>query len=92
MKNKKVTPKKKHTLLKGEGVNQHTLYGDFAIDETQTEFAEVQVKKDSVLRHEQPDGSFSNEHKPLKVEQGDWVMGKQVEYNPFSRSVSQVWD
>lgn len=92
MKNKKVTPKKKHTLLKGEGVNQHTLYGDFAIDETQTEFAEVEVKKDSVLRHEQPDGSFSNEHKPLKVEQGDWVMGKQVEYNPFEGTITQIWD
>ncbi len=23
---------KKHTLLVGEGVNQHTLYGDFAMD------------------------------------------------------------
>ena len=25
--------KKKHTLLKGEGVNQHTLYGDFKVEE-----------------------------------------------------------
>ena len=47
MKNKKVTPKKKHTLLKGEGVNQHTLYGDFIVDETQTDFAEVEVRKDT---------------------------------------------
>ena len=24
---------KKHTLLKGEGTNQHTLYGDFSVEE-----------------------------------------------------------
>jgi hypothetical protein len=92
MKKNKVTTKKKHTLLKGEGMNQHTLYGEFVIDEPQTDFADVGVKEDSVLRHEQPDGSFSNEHKPLKVEKGDWVMGKQVEYNPFEGRVTQIWD
>ena len=81
---------KKHTLLKGEGTNQHTLYGEFQIGE-QTEFTDVSVKQDSDLKHEQPDGSFG-EHQTLKIEKGEWVMGKQVEYNPFKRSVSQVWD
>jgi hypothetical protein len=88
----KLKKKKQHTLLKGEGANQHTLYGEFKIDETKTEFSEVVVTEDSVLRHEQPDGSFSNEHQPLKVEKGNWVMGKQVEYNPFQRTISQIWD
>ena len=83
--------KQKHTLLKGEGSNQHTLYGEFTINEEST-FATLEVTKDSVLKHEQPDGSFSNEHQALKIDKGNWVMGKQVEYNPFSRSVSQVWD
>jgi hypothetical protein len=83
--------KTKHTLLKGEGANQHTLYGEFKIDEEKS-FATLEVTKDSVLKHEQPDGSFSNEHQALKIDEGKWVMGKQVEYNPFSRSVSQVWD
>ena len=83
--------KTKHTLLKGEGANQHTLYGEFKIDE-ETSFTTLKVTKDSVLKHEQPDGTFSNEHQALKVEKGDWVMGKQVEYNHFNRSVSQVWD
>ena len=83
---------KKFTLLKGEGINQHTLYGSFKIDENISDYAEVLVMEDSVLRHEQPDGSFSNEHKPLKVEQGDWVMGKQVEYNPFEGTITQIWD
>jgi hypothetical protein len=88
----KMTNKKKHTLLKGEGVNQHTLYGNFSIDETQTEFSDVLVKEDSLLKHEQPNGEFSNEHQTLKVEKGDWVMGKQVEYNPFEGRITQIWD
>lgn len=82
--------KKKHTLLKGEGVNQHTLYGDFAVEEN-TDFAKVEVKKESLLKHEQPDGSFA-EHNTLQIEKGDWVMGKQVEFNPFDKKVTQVWD
>ena len=89
MPNKKL---KKHTLLKGEGSNQHTLYGDFTMDTNVVEFSNLVVTKDSVLRHEKPNGEFSNEHKALKIEKGNWVMGKQVEYNPFKRSVSQVWD
>ena len=43
------------------------------------------------LIHEQPNGKFA-EHNTLKVEVGEWVMGKQVEFNPFNQSVSQVWD
>lgn len=82
--------KKKHTLLKGEGANQHTLYGDFKVGE-QNEFTDVIVEKDSLLKHEQPDGSFG-EHNGLQVEKGNWVMGKQVEFNPFSKKVTQVWD
>jgi hypothetical protein len=82
--------KKKHTLLKGEGANQHTLYGDFKVGE-QTEFTDVVVEKDSELKHEQPDGSFA-EHNTLQVEKGNWVTGRQVQYNPFDRKVTQVWD
>jgi hypothetical protein len=85
-----MTKKTKHTLLKGEGANQHTLYGDFKIGE-QTDFMEVEVVKESLLKHEQPDGSFG-EHKTLKIEKGGWVMGKQVEYNPFNQKITRVWD
>lgn len=83
---------KKHTLLRGEGTNQHTLYGDFQLDTEVALFSDIKVTKDSVLKHEKPNGEFSKEHKALKVEKGDWVMGRQVEYNPFKRSISQVWD
>lgn len=84
--------KTKHTLLMGEGTNQHTLYGSFTIDEKAIEFSDIVVTKDSILKHEKPNGEFSNEHKALQVEKGNWVMGKQVEYNPFKRTISQVWD
>lgn len=83
----------KHTLLVGEGTNQHTLYGDFSIDlEIDTDFPEVLVKNDSDLKHEKPNGAWSNEHKTLRVDKGIWVMGKQVEYNPFNREVTRIWD
>lgn len=86
MKNKQ----KKHILLKGEGVNQHTLYGDFQIEEKE-EFSELSLNSNGVLRHEQPDGSFG-EHQPLQIQKGNWVMGRQVEYNPFNQNISRVWD
>lgn len=84
---------KKHTLLVGEGTNQHTLYGNFYMDlEDRTDFPQVLVKDNSELKHEKPNGAWSNEHKSLQVDKGSWVMGKQVEYNPFNRSVSRIWD
>lgn len=81
----------KKTLLRGEGSNQHTLYGNFATADVLEDFAPVKVYEKSLLRHEQPDGSFG-EHNGLAVEPGEWVMGKQVEYNPFKREVTQIWD
>jgi hypothetical protein len=81
----------KHTLLKGEGINQHTLYGDFAVDTEKDDYTRLVVDKDSVLRHETPSGQFA-EHKALEVNKGKWSMGKQVEFNPFENRVSRVWD
>ena len=71
-----INPKKKmkkKTILKGEGVNQHTLYGNFTdINES--------------------DSGKHAEHETLKVDKGFWVMGRQVEYNPFDKKVTRVWD
>ena len=67
-------------------------YGNFSIDTEATEFSDIVVTKDSVLKHEKPNGDFSNEHKALQVEKGNWVMGKQVEYNPFNQQVTRIWD
>jgi hypothetical protein len=82
--------KTKHTLLVGEGVHQHTLYGKFEIG-TQTEFTDVDVLEESLLKHEHPSGKFG-EHQTLQVEKGDWVMGKQVEFNPFEQKITRIWD
>lgn len=83
---------KKYTLLKGEGIHQHTLYGSFAsVDSAIYDFDWIEVLKDSVLRHEKPDATFG-EHKALPIKRAVYVMGKQVEYNPFSRMLSRVWD
>lgn len=82
--------KQKHTLLLGEGVHQHTLYGNFMVGE-QPYFTEVNVMEESLLKHEHPNGNFG-EHQTLKVETGEWVMGKQVEYNPFNQSITRIWD
>ena len=82
--------KTKHTLLKGEGIHQHTLYGDFMIG-NEDEFTTVQVEQDSLLKHEKPSGTFG-EHETLKIEKGRWVTGKQVEYNPFEERITRVWD
>ena len=82
--------KTKHTLLKGEGINQHTLYGDFKIG-NEEDYTNVIVEKESELKHEQPNGKFA-EHNGLMIEKGAWVMGKQVEYNPFENTISRVWD
>lgn len=82
--------KTKHTILKGDGTNQHTLYGKFSIEEV-GDYPEVVVKKESILKHEMPNGEFG-EHKGLVVEEGTWSVGKQVEYNPFTKNITRVWD
>jgi hypothetical protein len=81
----------KQILLLGEGKNQHTLYGEFAIKPQREDFAELTVLAESKLQHEEPSGRFA-EHNTLKVEKGNWVMGQQVEFNPFKGTISRVWD
>ena len=83
--------KNKHTLLVGEGVHQHTLYGDFLIEENREDFTNLSVQKDSLLKHEQPSGA-KGEHETLKIDKGSYRMGKQVEYNPFEGTITRIWD
>jgi hypothetical protein len=77
-------------ILKGEGMHQHTVYGDFGHVDNNGALA-LNVENDSILYHEKPDQTFG-EHKTLPVSKGTWYVGKQVEYNPFSQQVSRVWD
>jgi hypothetical protein len=83
--------KTKQTILTGEGINQHTLYGNFLTENEITDFCEIDVKKDSVLKHEEPNGNFA-EHKGLNVGKGKWIMGVQIEFHPFSQNISRIWD
>ena len=83
--------KNKHVMLFGEGSHLHMLHGDFKIDVDAKEFSTLVVTKDCELRHETPSGSFA-EHNTLIIDKGNWAMGKQVEFNPFTREVSNVFD
>jgi len=83
--------KKKQTILFGEGIHQHTLYGKFVSENELNDFAVIEIKEDTLLKHELPNGKFG-EHNTLSIEKGQWVMGKQVEYNPFTQKVTRVWD
>lgn len=83
---------KKLVLLKGEGTNLHVLHGDFEVLEQDDSFTVISVNEPSLLKHETPEGYFSQEHKTLNVPKGSWVMGKQVEWNPFSAKIVDIWD
>lgn len=76
-------------LLKGEGENQHVLYGD-AVISGEKDYKQVDMRSDGILKHEDPDGRHA-EHKSILIQQGEWVMGMQVEYDPFSvKSLSDI--
>ena len=75
--------KNKKTLLVGEGINQHTLYGDFQVEEMQNDFFEVSVKSESHLKHEEPNGKFA-EHKGLMIEKGEWKIIEVERLNPIN--------
>lgn len=82
---------KRKVILEGEGVNQHTLYGEFETLEKIGDFLDVNVLVPSELRHETPSRQFA-EHHTLQMEVGNWQQGKQVEYNPFEQTIMRVWD
>jgi len=79
---KKYKSKRRNVLLEGEGVNRHVLYGNAEIEE-KAEYRTVVLTEDGFLKHEDPEGSHA-EHETLKVPKGEWVMGLQVEYDPFA--------
>ena len=56
------------------------------------DFPTINIKEPTMLIHEKPNGGWSGEHKTLPIAVGGYVQAMQVEYNPFSQSVSRVWD
>ena len=86
MKNQKVK-----VILKGEGKNQHVLRGSFLTDEELGDFQTIVAEPGTVISHEEPSGKHA-EHDTLPLQKGIYLMGKQVEYNPFTHSISGIWD
>ncbi len=82
---------KRKVVLLGEGIHQHVLHGDFLMEENHGDFAKIIVNKPSLLKHETPSGGHA-EHNALQMTNGEWEMGRQVEYNPFTRDITRVWD
>jgi hypothetical protein len=78
--------KNKEVLLNEGSAHLHVLIGDFEKNENK-----VVVKGLTILRHETPTGKFA-EHQTLLLEEGKWVLARQVEFNPFDRTVTQIWD
>ena len=78
-------------VLKGEGVNSHILYGEAEISQSEGSYETIELREPGLLRHEDPNGNHA-EHQTLFVESGRWVMGRQVEFNPFDRKITRVWD
>lgn len=78
----------KHILLKGG--NTHTLEGNIKVNKDDDSNI-ILVKEESQLKHEQITGVFA-EHNTLLVEPGKYFVGRQVEYNPFEKRITQIWD
>lgn len=77
-------------ILKGEGANQHVLQGNFNLINNDVTMIEVLEPCD--LRHEKPNGEWSEEHKTLELEEGVWIEARQVERNPITQRNELVWD
>lgn len=77
---------KSKVFIVGNGGHQHTLYGKF-----RSQDGTVICEEDCELRHETKNGA-KGEHHTLILKKGTWEQGEQVEYNPFSKKVTRVWD
>ena len=82
-KRKREKREKRTVLLKGEGENQHVLYGESVVSQG-ANYRGIKMKGDGLLRHEDPEGRHA-EHRSIRIARGEWVMGLQVEYDPFPR-------
>jgi hypothetical protein len=81
---KRAKRQKRTVLLKGEGENRHVLYGESVVSQG-VNYRGFKMKADGLLRHEDPEGLHA-EHRSIRIQKGEWVMGLQVEYDPFPRN------
>lgn len=79
-------------LLRGEGANLHVLEGEYVeVDQNNEDEVRLFEVEEAYIKHETPSGEKA-EHETLKIENGMYVFGKQVEYNPTRRIVTRIWD
>lgn len=78
---------KRVVLASGEGAHTHAVNSDIAIDFTHmgNETIKFEVKaKNAVITHD--------EHDRIVLSQGVYYKTNQVEFNPFTNTVSYVFD
>lgn len=83
---------KKLLILKGEGRHEHVLEAEEITYPETEQLSEVHVGKGGLLTHVDPATGKPAEHNTIPLEQGTWLVGRQVEYNPFDNSISNVFD
>lgn len=66
----------------GRGPHRHILYGDADFSEAGRSLG-FRMRSRGILRHEKPDGTRAD-HRTLVVEEGHWVLGRQLPFHPFS--------
>lgn len=91
---------KKITLLEGEGIHVHNLYGtdvqvvpeNFeSLSSNSLKAVIIKSSERMALIHEKPDGN-PGEHKTIKMKPGLYIMGRQVEFNSAEEAYRQILD
>lgn len=86
---------KKLLILKGEGIHEHVLEADMIEHPERKEgdrLSEIHVGKNGMLTHVNPVTGKPAEHNTIPMEEGTWLVGRQVEYSPFDQSITNVFD
>lgn len=79
-------------ILKGEGRHEHVLVADKIEYVEGDQLSEICVGRNGQLTHVDPLTKSPAEHNTIPVEEGTWLVGRQVEFNPFDNTISGVFD
>lgn len=85
--------KQKVLILKGEGRHEHVLEADvLEYDKKEERLSSVTVGPNGLLTHVDPLTGDLAEHNTIPLEEGTWLVGRQVEWQPFENTISGVFD
>lgn len=79
----------KLTILSGTN-HHHVLHGSIIHEEG--DFQKFIFENEIFLKHQQSDGLFSNEHHTVILPKGIAYQGKQIEFNPFTLEINDLFD